>query len=53
MEAQSFLSQAFQNEIIQLFEICGYKERYDNKFFVYPSLLLLFLDPGSEIRDPG
>ena len=51
MEAQSFLSQAFQNEIIQLFEICGYKERYDNKFFVYPSLLLLFLDPGSEM-DP-
>ncbi len=23
------------------------------KFFFHPSLLLLFLDPGSEIRDPG
>jgi hypothetical protein len=23
------------------------------KFFFHPSLLLLFFDPGSEIRDPG
>ncbi len=23
------------------------------KIFFHPSLLLLFLDPGSEIRDPG
>jgi hypothetical protein len=28
------------------------KKRYENLFF-HPSLLLLFLDPGSEIRDPG
>ncbi len=30
-----------------------YVKRYDNKNFFHPSLLLLFLDPGSEIRDPG
>jgi hypothetical protein len=30
----------------------SYKKRYDNNFF-YPSLLLLFLDPGSEIWDLG
>jgi hypothetical protein len=23
------------------------------KIFFHPSLLMLFLDPGSEIRDPG
>ncbi len=28
------------------------QKRYDNKFF-HPSLLLLFLDPGSKIQDPG
>ncbi len=37
---------------LQFCEIYGYK-RYDNKFFFHTSLLLLFLDPGSEIRDPG
>jgi hypothetical protein len=25
----------------------------DKNFFFHPSLLLLFLDPGSVIRDPG
>jgi hypothetical protein len=29
------------------------KKRYDNKFFFTPLFLLLFLDQGSEIQDPG
>ncbi len=36
----------------QFCEICGCKKWYDNNFF-HPSLLLLFLDPGSGNRDPG
>ncbi len=34
-------------------EICGYKIMFDKNFFFHPSLFYLFLDPGSEIRDPG
>ncbi len=33
-----------------------YKKRYDKNFFFHPSLLLLFLDPGSGMdknQDPG
>ncbi len=45
-------SSPFQNKmILNFFDISGYKKRYNK--FVHPSLLLLFLDPGSEIRDPG
>jgi hypothetical protein len=29
------------------------KKRYENKFFFHLCLSLLFLDPGSEIPDPG
>ncbi len=36
-------------------DICGYIERYSmtSKFFSSLSFVFLFLDPGSEIRDPG
>jgi hypothetical protein len=37
--------------ILNFLDISGYKKRYNK--FVHPSLLLLFLDPGSELRDPG
>jgi hypothetical protein len=37
----------------QFCNICGYKKKYDNKFFFRPSLLLLFLDPGWIIIIPN
>jgi hypothetical protein len=37
---------------MQFCEICDYKKSITKNFF-HLSLLLLFLDPGSEIRDPG
>jgi hypothetical protein len=47
------LSSALENENnLQFCEICGNIKSYDKKFFFTP-LLLLFLDPGSGIRDPG
>jgi hypothetical protein len=51
----NFFSSAFQKQNnLQFCEICGYKKGYDNTFFSpLPSLLLRFLDQGSEIRDPG
>jgi hypothetical protein len=36
----------------QFFDICGYKKGWKTNFFL-PPLLLLLLDPGSGIRDPG
>jgi hypothetical protein len=58
---QIFLFSRSKLKIIFKFcEICGYKKRYDNKFF-HPSLLLWIPDPGSKIpgsrmgknQDPG
>jgi hypothetical protein len=46
----NFFLQHFKNK--QFCEFIATKKRYDNKFF-RPSLLLLFLDPRSAIRNPG
>ncbi len=50
----NFFLQHLKNKIIYNFVkfVATLKCTYDIKF-VYPSLLLLFLDPRSEIRDPG
>jgi hypothetical protein len=46
-------SSAYQNKIIFSFvKFVAAKNGLTKKFF-HPCLLLLFLDPGSEIRDPG
>ncbi len=48
----NFFHQHQQWNNLQFCETYGYKKRHENNFFNL-SLLLLFLDPGSEIRDPG
>jgi hypothetical protein len=49
----NFFLQHLKNKIILNFEkFVTSKKSMITKFF-HPSLLLLFLDPGSEIRDPG
>ncbi len=47
----TFFLQHFKNKITYNFVKFVARKRYGNKFFFHPSLLLLFLDPGSEIRD--
>jgi hypothetical protein len=46
----NFWSKKLNN--VQFCEICSYKQGMTTKFFT-PLLLLLFLDPRSEIRDLG
>ncbi len=49
----NFFLQHFKNNIINNFvKFVATKKRFEN-FFFHPSLCLLFLDPGSGIRDPG
>jgi hypothetical protein len=49
----NFFLRNFKNKIIFNFvKFVPAKKGMTKKFF-HPSLLLLFLDPGSEIRDPG
>ncbi len=50
----NFFLQHIKNKIcnIQFCEICGYQKLFD-KIFFHPCLLLLFLNPGYEIRDLG
>ncbi len=48
-----FFHQHFKNKIIFNFvKFVATKKDMTNNFF-HPSLLLLFLEPGSEIRAPG
>ncbi len=52
--AQIFFFSISKINNFQLSEICGYKKRYDS--FFHPSLLFLFLNPGSGMgknKDPG
>ena len=50
---QKIFLQHFKNKIIFNFvKFVATKKGLTTNFF-HPSLLLLFLDPGSEIRDPG
>jgi hypothetical protein len=49
----NFFLQHFKNKIIYNFvKFVAAKKGMATNFF-HPSLLFLFLDPGSEIRDPG
>jgi hypothetical protein len=51
--AQIFFVQHFKNKIIYNFvKFMAFKKGMTTIFF-HPSLLLLFLDPGTGIRDPG
>ncbi len=53
---QIFFFSTSKLKYVQFCEISGYIKRYDIKFFFHPSLLLLFLDPGSGMgknQDPG
>jgi hypothetical protein len=50
----NFVLQHFQNKIIfNYVKFVATKKVGMTKKNFHPSLLLLFLDPGSEIRDPG
>jgi len=42
-----------KQNFLQFFDICGNKKWKDKKIFSPPLSLLLLLDLGSEIRDPG
>jgi hypothetical protein len=48
-----FFLQHFKNKIIHNFVNFAATKKGMTKNFLHPSLLLRFLDPGSEIRDPG
>ncbi len=51
--AQIFFIQHFKNKIIFYYvKFMATKKSMTTNFF-HPSLLLLFLDPRSEIREPG
>ncbi len=49
----NFFLQHFKNKIVQFCEIYGSKKKIWEQIFFHPCISLLFLDPGSEIRDPG
>ncbi len=51
--AKIFFFSSSKIEYFQFGEICGYKKKGMTTNFFPFSLLLLFLDPGPEIRDPG
>ncbi len=48
-----FFLQHFINNIVQFSEMYDSKKKVWQLIFFHQCLLLLFLDPGSEIRDPG
>ncbi len=49
----NFFFQHFKNKIVQFGKIYGSKKKAWQQIFFHPCLSLLFLDPGSGIRDPG
>jgi hypothetical protein len=49
----NFFLQRFKNKIIFNFVKFVATKKSMKTIFFHPSLLLRFLDPGSEIRDPG
>jgi hypothetical protein len=51
--AQIFFFNISEIKLFNFVKFMAQKIRYDKKIFLHPCLSLLFLDPGSGIRDPG